>query len=98
MENFTEEHLEILEMKATEIRKLLLGTLLLAKDVWREELNEKKDTEVIEAIEEAEDSFVDNSITDRFKRLENILNVIHKRSRGLFFLMEYAGKMIQKAR
>ena len=94
MENFTKEHFEILEMKATEIRKILLGTLLLAKDLWREELKEKE-TEVIEAIEEAEDSFVDNSITDRFKRLENILNVVHKRSRGLFSLMEYAGKRIK---
>lgn len=51
----------------------------------------------MKAIEEAEDAFVDSSLTDRFERCENILNVIDKRVRGLFLLLEDMLKNQQKA-
>ncbi len=82
-----------LENKATKIRKVLLGVLLLAKDIWRDELEQKQGgIEVIKALEEAEEAFIDNSLTDRFERLENILNVIYTRSKGIYKLMEYLSK------
>ncbi len=79
--------------KAAEIRKTLLGALLLAKDIWKDELEQKEEgIEVIKAIKEAEEIFIDSSLTDRFEKLENILNVIHKRARGIYVLMEYISK------
>lgn len=79
--------------KAAEIRKTLLGALLLAKDIWKDELEkEEEGIEVIKAIKEAEEIFIDSSLTDRFEKLENILNVIHKRARGIYVLMEYISK------
>ena len=88
-----EDKLVRLENKATEIRKILLGVLLLEKDIWNDELEEKKGgTAVIKAIEESEEAFVDRSIKDRFKRLEDILNVIHKRAEGILLLLEFVSK------
>lgn len=82
-----------LEHKGSEIRKTLMGTLLLAKDVYENELLKGREgEEVIKALEKAEEAFVDASLTDRFARLENILDVIHKRSKGLYMLMEYFSK------
>ena len=79
--------------KATEIRKTLLGALLLAEDIWKDELEQEEEgIEVIKTIKEAEEIFIDNSLTDRFEKLENILNVIHKRARGIYVLMEYISK------
>lgn len=84
-----EGRLEEFENKLTEIRKLSLGTLLLAKELWKDTLVQRKEgTEVIRITEEAEDAFVDNSLTDTFERYENTLNVIYKRVKGLFFLLE----------
>ncbi len=83
----------ILENMASEIRKLLLGTLIFAKIIWKDELaQEDKYAEILKMIEEAEEAFVDSSLRDSFDKLENILNVIHKRAKGLFFLMEYIAK------
>ncbi len=48
--------------------------------------------EIIRMIEEAEEAYVDTSLRDRFDRLESILNVIHKRAKGLFLLTEYIAK------
>jgi hypothetical protein len=74
-----------------------LAALLLAKDTWKDELDEKEGgNEVIKAIEEAEEAFVDGSIKDRFKRLEDILNVIHKRAEGILLLLEYVSKSEKK--
>lgn len=88
-----EDKLIKLESKAVEIRKCLLGALLLAKDVWKIKSEEtERGTEVIKAVEEAEEAFADGSLTDRFKRLEDILNVIHKRAEAILLLLEYAGK------
>jgi len=82
-----------LEHKCTEIRKTLMGTLLLAKDLYKDELlNSREGEEVIRVLEEAEEAFVDISLTNRFARLENVLNVIQKRAQGLYMLMEYLSK------
>ena len=88
-----EDRLLKLENKATEIRKLLLGALLLAKGVWRDDLEQKAaGLEVLRAIEEAEEDFVNSSITDRFEKLEDLLDMISKRAKGIFLLMEYISK------
>ncbi len=82
----------ILESVATEIRKLLLGTLIFTKIILKDELAQEKCVEIIRMIEEAEEAYVDTSLRDRFDRLESILNVIHKRAKGLFLLTEYIAK------
>ncbi len=82
-----------LENKCTEIRKTLMGTLLLAKDLYKDKLpGSREGEEVIRVLEEAEEAFVDTSLTDRFARLENVLDVIHKRTKGLYTMMEYLSK------
>ena len=82
-----------LENKCAEIRKTLMGTLLLAKDLYKDELLKSREgEEVIRVVEEAEEAFVDDMLTNRFARLENVLDVIHKRTNGLYALMEYFTK------
>ncbi len=82
-----------LEHKCAEIRKTLMGTLLLAKDKYKDELLKSREgEEVIRVLEEAEEAFVDTSLTDRFARLENVLDVIHKRSKGLYTMMDYLSR------
>ena len=90
-----EDRFEELENKLTEIRKLSLGTLLLAKEIWKDKLKQEG-PEVMRAIEEAEEAFVDSSLTDRFEKFENILDVIDKRVKGLFLLLETILKDQQK--
>ncbi len=89
----SEDRLIKVENKATEIRKLLLGSLLLAKVVWKEDLEQKPaGLEVLRVIEEAEEDFMDSSLTDRFEKLEDLLDMISKRAKGIFLLMEYISK------
>jgi hypothetical protein len=38
------------------------------------------------------EDFVNNSLTDRFEKLEDLLDVINKRAKGIFLLMEYISK------
>ncbi len=79
-----------LENQATEIRKKLLGALMLAKDLWKSELEQKQEgAEITKAIEEAEEFFVDSSLMDGVERLETMLKVINKRADVLFLLLEY---------
>jgi len=74
----------------SEIRKTLMGVLLLAKALYKDEfLKSREGEEVIRALEEAEDAFLDSSLTNRFARLENVLDVIQKRVQGLYTLMEF---------
>lgn len=88
-----EERLKGLEERATEIRKLLLGTLIIARERWMELLEKDEDgKKILDFLEEAEASFVDSSIEDWLLRFESTLDVIHKRSGGLFALMEYVIK------
>ncbi|MCL4537727.1 MAG: hypothetical protein M1610_09075 [Nitrospirae bacterium] len=88
-----EDRLTGFEKKATEIRKLLLGTLLLAEGIWKDYLEQKPaGIEVLQAIKEAEEDFVNSSLADRFEKLEDILDVIYKRANSIFLLMEYISK------
>jgi hypothetical protein len=92
-EAFDEGRLIRFEDKATEIRKLLLGTLLLAKDIWKDDLEQKPaGLEVLRAIGQTEEDFVDSSLTDRFEKCENLLDVILGRAKGIFLLMEYISR------
>ncbi len=89
----------ILEKKATEIRKILLGALLLAKDIWKDELEQEQEQEgieIIETIEKAEEAFVNTSLIDELAKLENILSVIHKRANVIFTVLEYISKNRKK--
>jgi hypothetical protein len=86
-----------LENKAGEIRKKLLGVLLLAKNIWKDELVHRPGgIEIIETGEKAEETFVNSSLTDPRERLEDVLNVIHARVNGIFELMEYISKIKQQ--
>ena len=88
-----EDRLTRCENKAAEIRKLLLGTLLIAKDMYKDDLRQKPaGLEVLQAIGEAEEDFVNSSLTDRFERFEDTLDVTLKRAKGIFLLMEYISK------
>ena len=88
-----EERLLWLERKAIEIRKLLFGSLVLAKDVWIKELSQRPEgLEIMKAMEEAEESFADTLPLDRFKRLENMLDIINQRAKSMFDLMVYIEK------
>lgn len=81
------------EKKAAEIRKLLFGSILLAKDIWKDELEQKPaGIEILKAIEGLKENFVNNSLTDRFEKLEDLLDVLNKRAKGIFLLMEYISK------
>lgn len=86
-----EERMKRLEHQAAEIRKLLLGALMLAKDIWREELEQEQEgSELTRAIREAEEAFVDIYREDSSEKLENLFEIIHKRTNGLYALMEAA--------
>jgi hypothetical protein len=86
-----------LENKAGEIRKKLLGALLLAKNIWKDELVRRPGRiEITETIEKAEETFVNGSLTDPLDRLEDILNVIQSRVNGMFELLEYISKIRQQ--
>ena len=99
MDRPNEDRFETVENKLAEIRKLSLGTPLLAKEIWKDKLAQKQEwSELIKTIEEAEEAFVDSSLTDRLERCENILDVIYKRTRGIFALLEYILKDNQKTK
>jgi hypothetical protein len=88
-----EERLKRLENKATEMRKLLLGTLLLAKDMWRSDLEQTPaGLEVLREIGEAEEDFVDSSLTERSEKIEDLLDVSLRRAKGIFLLVEYISR------
>ncbi len=87
MEMYSEDRFERLENKLTEIRKLSLGTLLLAKEIWKNKLRQEE-ADIVKIIEEAEDTFIDSSLMDRFERFENTIDVINKRMKGLFLVLE----------
>lgn len=88
-----EDKLIRLENKCTEIRKTLMGVLLTAKDLYKRELLENREgEEVIRIIEEAEEAFIDSSLTNRFSRLGNALDVIDKRTKAIFLLMEHVSR------
>ncbi len=80
----------VLETKATQIRKLLLGSLLLAKDSWKEELSGTQEgVRVLHLIEAAAEDFIDLSITDPVEKLDNVLTVINRRARAIVVVLDY---------
>jgi len=80
----------ILENKATQIRKLLLGSLLLAKDTWKDELlSTPKGLDVMKTMEEAEEEFIDSTLTDPIEKLDSALSVINTRARAFATLIDY---------
>jgi len=88
-----EERFARLEHKATETRKMLFGSLLLAKDALRDELVQREEgLRIIEAMEKAEESFTEGSQPDRLKRLEHVFEVIDRRAKSIFDLMSYLSK------
>lgn len=88
-----EERFERLEHKAAEIRKLLFGILLIAKDAWKDDILRKREgLDILEAVEKAEELFTEGAFHDNFKRLENTLDIIHQRTQSVFELMSYISK------
>ena len=80
----------ILENKASQIRKLLFGSLLLAKDTWKEELSSSPGgLDVMMIMEEAEEEFVDTTLTDPVERLDRALSVINRRARAIVTVIDY---------
>lgn len=81
------------EIKATQIRKLLLGSLLLAKDAWRDALLDTPEgLRVLKTIEEAEEEFIDPTIAEPFAKLDDVLSVINRRARAIVVVMEYIAR------
>jgi hypothetical protein len=80
----------ILENKATQIRKLLLGSLLLLKDTWKEELSSSpKGLDVMITMEKAEEEFFDAALTDPVERLDRALSVSNTRARAIVMAIDY---------
>ena len=79
-----------LEIKAEQIRKMLLGSLLLAKDAWRDALlGTPEGLRVLKTVEEAAEEFMDPSLTDPVEKLDNVLGVINKRARAVVVVLDY---------
>ena len=83
----------ILENKAAQIRKLMLGSLLLAKDTWKDELlSSPKGLDIMRTMEEAEEDFIDSSFTDPVARLDRALSVINTRARAVVMVIDYLAR------
>jgi len=85
-----EERIARLAHKASEIRKLLFGSLLLAKDTWKDELSRKPEgLKLLAATEKAEEAFAEGVHPDKTKGLEHTFGVISQRAQSIFDLMSY---------
>jgi hypothetical protein len=81
------------EIKAEQIRKMLMGSLLLAKDAWKNTLHGTPEgLRVLQTVEEATEEFIDPSITDPVAKLDNVLGVINKRARAVVVLLDYLAR------
>jgi len=81
------------ENKITEIRKLLLGTLMLLRDMWEDDLKQTPDgIELLQTIEKIEETFLNSSSIDKFEHFDNLLDVTLERAKGIFLLVEYKSK------
>jgi hypothetical protein len=79
-----------LEIKAEQIRKMLLGSLLLAKDAWKDALlGTPEGLRVLETVEEAAEEFIDPSLTDPVEKLDNVLGVINRRAHAVVVVLDY---------
>lgn len=80
----------ILQNKAAQIRKLLLGAMLLAKDSWKDELlRTPRGLDVMKTMEEAEEQFTESSLMDPMEKLDSDLSVINTRARAFVELIDY---------
>jgi hypothetical protein len=83
----------ILENKAAQIRKLLFGSLLLAKDTWKDELlSTPEGLDIMRTMEEAEEEFIDAMLSDPVERLDRELSVINARARAFVILIDYLSR------
>jgi hypothetical protein len=87
-----DERLMFLEIKATQIRKMLLGSLLLAKDAWQDALHGTAEGLHVLKTVEAEDDFIDPSITDSVEKLDNVLGVINRRARAIVVVLDFLSR------
>ena len=79
-----------LEIKAEQIRKMLLGSLLLAKDTWKDVLlGTPEGLRVLETVDEAAEEFIDPSLSDPVAKLDDVLGVINKRARAVVVVLDY---------
>jgi len=82
-----------LEIKAEQIRKMLLGSLLLAKDAWKDALlRTPEGLRVLKTVEEAAEEFIDPSITDPVAKLDNVLDVINRRARAVVVVLDHIAR------
>ena len=94
--NMGDDRFMILENKATQIRKMLFGLLLLSKDTWKDELlSTPRGLDVIKTMEEAEEEFIDSTLTDPIEKFDNALSVINKRARAFVTLIDYLSQRRQ---
>lgn len=84
----------VLENKAAQIRKLLLGSLLLAKETWKDDLlRSPRGLDVMKTMEEAEEEFIDTGIAHPVEKLDNALSVINTRARAFVVLIDYLAQL-----
>ncbi len=84
------DRFQFLEIKAEQIRKMLLGSLLLAKDAWKDALlRTPEGLRVLKTVDEAAEEFIDTSLTDPVEKLDNVLGVINKRARAVVVVLDY---------
>ena len=99
MAEYPEEGAQLLEgmkEKADEARKLLMGSLVLAREIHQEVLGKPEGADVVLALNEAEEVFIDTALTDELERLDCALDVIRKRAGAIFILMDYVSKEREK--
>ncbi len=83
----------LLEVKAEQIRKMLLGSLLLVKDAWKDALlRTPEGPRVLGTIEEAAEEFMDLSLTDPVEKLDSALGVINKRARAIVVVLDHLAR------
>ena len=79
-----------LEIKAEQIRKMLLGSLLLAKDAWKDVLlRTPEGLRVLKTVDEASEEFIDRSLSDPVAKLDDVLGVINRRARAVVVVLDY---------
>lgn len=89
-ETMHDDRFMFLEIKAEQIRKMLLGSLLLAKDAWEDTLlRTPEGLRVLKTVEEAAEDFIDPSLTDPVEKLDNVLGVINRRARAVVVVLDY---------
>lgn len=92
-----EERIRRLEQEVAETRKMLFGTLLFAKEMWAQELSRRGEgLKMMEAIEEAEESFLGGPQKERFTKFEHSIGVIHRRAKTIFDLISYISRYEKK--